>query len=250
MRRFVPVLAGMTMLLAGLPGGSAAAAPAEGAPSGSTSAVLLRKVVPLQPGAPMIDQHSSSLPYRGSYCTLNFVFTDERAQKVGSRRVRSTYIGTSANCTSRVGQRVAAPEIGTFGTVVFRDYGGAQFALIRVDPSKLRYVSKVVRGYGAAPSGYTTSEETSAGDPLLTHGYPMAGTGPSGVTRTGVLVSDTATGYHSTIQPSILDRGSPVVSVLDGKAFGISNEMYYPTGHSTIEGLLRLLEKSGLHVTL
>lgn len=250
MRRLVLAVVGMTMLLTAVPGGSAAAAPTEGARSGSTWAALLPGEAPLQPGAPMIDRHSSSAPYHGSYCTLNFVFEDERARKVGSRRVRSTYIGTSANCTSTVGQRVEAPQIGTFGTVVFRDYGYAQFALIRVDPSKLRYVSRVVRGYGAAPRGYTTSDETSAGDPLLTHGYPMAGTGPSGVTRTGVLVGDTSTGYHSTVQPSILDRGSPVISVRDGKALGISNEMYYPTGHRTIEGLLGLLEASGLHVTL
>ncbi len=217
--------------------------PAAGGSAGSASAAVTSVDVPLQPGAPVID-NSGNL-YRGTYCTLNFVFKDKAATNP------KTYIGTSSNCFRGVGVRVSAPQIGSFGTIVFWDNRlHPQFALIRIDTAKLKYVSRVMRGYSAAPSGYTTSAQTNTGDPLVTHGWPAAGTGPSGVTRTGVLAGDTSTMWGSTIQPVILDRGSPVMRVLDGKALGISNELAWPFNHATIEGILTSLKKAGFNVTI
>lgn len=207
--------------------------------------------VPLQPGAPLVDQQHSL--FEGTYCTLNFVFEDMPMPPTPQRPnppPPKTYIGTSANCTTHVGQRAMSPQIGLFGTVVFRDYSYPHFAMIAIDSDKLRYVSTVMRGYGRSPTGYTTSDETNAGDPLVTHGWPAGGTGPSGVTRYGVLAGDTPEGYTSTVQPTMLDRGSPVMRVLDGKALGISNELYWPVAQRTVEGLLDLVGNAGFDVTL
>ena len=225
MSRVLVLAAMMTMLVTGVPGGSAAGA--------------ARADVPIQPGAPIISRDYST----PSYCTMNFVLADT------ATRSRRTYIGASATCFSAVGARAEAPGIGAFGTVVFRQYGSGHFALIRVDDDKLRYVSKVMRGYGKAPTGYTRSGETHEGDPLVTHGHACATTAP-GVTRYGVLARDTPTSYTSAMQPHIQDIGSPVVRLSDGKALGISNEVYYPIGHATVEGIIEMLANAGFSVTL
>jgi hypothetical protein len=124
--------------------------------------------------------------------------------------------------------------------------------LIEIDTDKLKYVSRVMRGYGAAPRGYTTSGRTSAGDVLVTHGWPE-GDREAGVTRYGLLASDDSSVHFSTVRATpILDRGSPVISVTDGKALGISTEYWgWPWPHSpTIEHVLGLLKDAGFNVTL
>lgn len=244
MRRLLCGVAVTAVLIVGVPG--------------SASAAAIPGYAPLQPGAPIVDQSSDPfLP--GAYCALNFVFTDKHETQVGDRRVRRTYIGTSPRCVTGVGQRVAAPGIGAFGTVVFSDgVATGSFALVEIDEGKLRYVSRVMRGYGEAPRGYTTSTTTKPGERLITHGYPYgASTWAAGVTRLGVLVDDDATRYRSAMQPDIQDRGSPVVTA-DGRAVGTSDEylwtMWPPvaaySGHQTIEGVLRRLARAGFDVTL
>ncbi len=225
---------------------------------------------PIQPGAPLLDNvginspafaqvglnspaalsmyatyvlRAWGVPYQG-YCTLNFVFKDK------AKKNASQYIGASSNCFGwgGVGQRAKAPGIGEFGTVVFNDVH-TQFVLIRIDTAKLKYVSRVMRGYGAAPRGYTTSAKAKPGDLVITHGYPAGGTGPSGVTRVGVLEDSGHDGYYAVTTP-ILDRGSPVVRVSDGKAVGVSTELFWPLGQRTIEGILSSLRRAGFDVTL
>jgi hypothetical protein len=232
-------------------------------PSGRPASALLTKDVPIQPGAPMIAEGSY---FQGAFCTLNFVFKDKK------KKNPKTYIGTADGCTSGVAR---SPEIGAFGTVVYTQdestepapypYGlgdttGARFALIQIDRNKLKYVSRVVRGFGAPPSGYTTSRTTNAGDPLITHGYPAFGAVHQAVTRFGVLGGDTSTRYWSSIQPNIQDRGSPVIRA-DGMAVGMSDEessfwaTWLPESppiarFPTVEGLLRQLRSAGFNVTL
>ena len=226
--------------------------PSERPPAGSASAATLPTDVPLQPGAPMI---AAGAYFRGSVCTLNFVFKDK------AKETPETYIG-AGGCAGGAGTRASAPQVGAFGTVVHRnDRSAGDFALIRIDRDKLKYVSRVMRGFGAAPTGYTTSGETNAGDLLVTHGYPYApGQDAQGVTRTGLLGNDTSTRYWSSVQPNIQDSGSPVIRA-DGKAVGISDEMtsfwgtWLPKAppmstFPTIEGLLLELRSHGFNVTL
>ena len=234
-------------------------------PAGRPASALLTEDVPIQPGAPMIDADNWGGGSGVSFCTLNFVFKDR------AKKNPKTYIGAPAFCTGQVGDRARSPEVGAFGTVVYRDPemwrmdGGpaidsaAHFALIRIDRNKLKYVSRVVRGFGAAPSGYTRSGTTNAGDLLITHGYPYDASAQA-VTRFGLLAGDTSTRYWSSIQPNIQDRGSPVVRA-DGKAVGISDEARAVWGASvpgappvarfpTIQGLLKQLRSAGFNITL
>ncbi len=232
-------------------------------PSGRPASADALGNVPLQPGAPMIDSGSYM---QGSLCTLNFVFKDK------AKKDPKTYIGTSSSCTY-FGQRVQAPKIGTFGTVVFTaeshdpsitdGHSSVGFALIEIDPSKLKYVSRVVRGFGSAPKGYTTSRKTSTGDPLITHGYPVWAVSPAqAVTRVGVLGNDNSARYWSSIQPNIQDKGAPVIRA-DGMAVGMSAEetsfwgTWLPEAppiarYQTVEGLLKELRSAsaGFNVTL
>jgi hypothetical protein len=223
-------------------------------PSGRPASAVLPKDVPIQPGAPMIDSTSY---LQGSFCTLNFVFKDK------AKKNAKTYIGTAKYCTAHVRERARSPEVGAFGTVVYRDESdsAANFALIQIDRNKLKYVSRVVRGFGAAPTGYTTSGKTNPGDPLISHGYPVwALHGTQAVTRVGALGDDTSTRYWSSMQPNIQDRGSPVIRA-DGKAVGVSDEQtsfwgtWLPEAppvsrYPTIEGLLKHLRSAGFNVTL
>lgn len=215
------------------------------------ASAIVPTFVAIQPGAPMIDPWSYLV---GSYCTMNFVFKDK------AKKNPKTYIGTSNACTKGVGSRARSPEVGAFGTVVYESSGVGGFALIQIDRSKLKHVSRVLRGFGA-PTGYTTSRTTNRGDPLITHGYPLWAThAAQAVTRFGVLGDDSPTHYWSSIQPNIQDKGSPVIRA-DGKAVGISNETpsFWGTwlpeapplaGYLTIEGVLMLLRSAGFNVTI
>jgi hypothetical protein len=230
-------------------GHAAGHSPADSASVANASATSSFGDVPLQPGAPIIDQ-SGLAAYTDAYCTLNFVFRDrDEGQREEERR---TYIGTSGHCAPGVGQEVAAPQIGFFGTVVFRVFWepnqANDFALIEVRRDKLGYVSPVMRGYGAAPSGYTTSDQTNAGDLLVTHGWP-AGVDTGATTRYGALALDYPTHYYS-VEPIVLDTGAPVVRLLDGKAVGISNEIGVTVAGLTVEHIFVLLQNSGFDVTL
>lgn len=220
-------------------------------PASSSATADLTGNVAIQPGAPMFDPGG----YVSTYCTMNFVFKDK------ARKNPRTYVGASNYCTRGIGSRASAPEIWEFGTVVFESMGAGGFALIRIDKGMLKHVSRVMRGLGSAPSGYTTSGETSAGDVLVTHGYPYGAAHPAaGVTRTGLLGEDTATRYWSSIQPNIQEKGSPVMRV-DGKAVGISDELTSFWGvwapqtpplarYLTVERILKLLRSAGFNVTL
>lgn len=95
---------------------------------------------------------------------MNFVFKDR------VKKNANYYIGTAKYCTTDVPSRARSPQVGSFGTVVYRGASAADFALIQIDRNKLKYVSRVVRGFGAAPTGYTTSRKTTAGDAVVTHG--------------------------------------------------------------------------------
>ncbi|HVE93155.1 MAG TPA: hypothetical protein VNE62_12780 [Actinomycetota bacterium] len=232
----------------------AAAVTLVAAPWNTPASAVLPGDVPIQPGAPMMDPRGL---YVGgdNFCTLNFVFTEQAPNP-------RTYIGAASSCASHVGERARSPELGAFGTVVYEEEQIAVgFALIEIDRDKLQHVSRVVRGFGAAPTGYTTSHGTTAGDPLVTHGYPYASQhGAQAVTRVGVLGGDTETHYWSSIQPNIQETGSPVVR-LDGKAVGISNELsafwgtWLPEAppvaqFPTVEGILSSRRSAGFNVTL
>jgi hypothetical protein len=233
--------------------------------SGRPAAAVLPKDVPIQPGAPMIDSGSY---FEGSLCTMNFVFKDK------AKKNAKTYIASATSCAGTVGRRAISPQVGAFGTVVYSDESDgaadqylvlgeevSRFALIQIDESKLKYVSRVVRGFGAAPKGYTTRRTTKVGDPLVTHGYPYGAVrGAQAVTRVGVLGDDSSTRYWASIQPNIQDYGSPVIRA-DGKAVGMSDEVtsfwgtWLPEAppfsrFPTVEGLLKKLKSAGFNVTL
>lgn len=193
--------------------------------------------MPIQPGAPVKIYPGDAYPavVRDSpfgVCTLNFVFRGRELGSSGERaRKVHTYIGGAGHCLRRVGQRVAAPAIGEFGTVAFRLSCRLEacegrpreddFGLIRVDEDKLHLVSPTMRALGKPPTGFTNSDETETGDLLLAHGqgapYTLA---EPGRTQVGVLEDDNSLGFGSTLQGN-LHSGSPVVRLSDGKAVGI-----------------------------
>jgi hypothetical protein len=242
---------------------------------------------PIQPGAPKYVHGGTfavspwtdpplSDTLHADVCTMNFVFKDTRPK---GRRA-NTYIGAAGHCALAVGMRDSAPEIGEFGTVVFQRMCNApatptlcpeggpvtdDFSLIRVDSDKLPLVSPVMRGVGAAPSGFTTSDETAAGDVLTTSGWgiPFA-TLPATRTLNTVLVSDDDEHYAMPF-PGTTHSGSPVIRASDGKAVGILTthiplveDLPAPlpgdagvlVGGSTVEHILALLTESGFNVRL
>ena len=224
-------------------------------PMESASAALGGDVA-IQPGAPLVmgtnypifaGQAGPAAP--PGHCTLNFVF--KRTVIINKVFATKKYIGTAGECVA-VGQRAKSPTIGEFGTVVFRQSNAnGPFGLIEIDADKGAHVSSVVRGWGSAPTGHTTSAQTNPNDRIFGHGFPVGLLGDIGVSRHGVLtnlagatVEDTATGYVPA-EPLFVDRGSPVIHVATGKALGMSNEYYWPVSGMTVEGILNLLHANG-----
>lgn len=279
MKRFLFVA--LAMLVVGAPMVVAA-------PPGKAAPDLLDQSYyqPIQPGAPVKIYPSDAYPavVRDSpfgVCTLNFVFRGRelgRPTEAHPAKVH-TYIGDAGHCLRSVGQRVAAPGVGEFGTVAFRLSCRLEpkdetcdgrpreddFGLIRVDEDKLHLVSPIMRGLGKPPTGFTTSNETATGDLLLAHGQgaPYTLVEP-GRTQVGVLEDDTSRGFGSTLQGN-LHSGSPVVRLSDGKALGIYAVPKSPSvlqatggvpgsevllGGPTVEHILDLLAEARFRVQL
>ncbi len=109
----------------------------------------------VRPGAAMTS------PYG---CTFNFVFEDDAA---------NYYVGTAGHCTDRVGQRVSASGVGSFGSVVFRRSDGVHdFSLIRVDDAARSRVSPALCGWGG-PIGVDPGSKMTR-DVLLEYGWGVA----------------------------------------------------------------------------
>src|SRR5688572_14326238 len=123
----------------------------------------------IQPGAPVkiYPGEAYSPELRDSpfgVCTLNFVFRGREAKPAGQRASGKvhTYIGDAGHCLRAVGQRVASPEIGEFGTVAFRLSCRLEpcegrpreddFGLIRIDEDKVHLVNPAMRGFGQPPT--------------------------------------------------------------------------------------------------
>lgn len=226
---------------------------------------------PIHPGAPVQIYPGPAYPEAlretpFGVCTLNFVFRGrERAHPQPRQRKHvHTYIGTAGHCmqSRAIGQRVAAPDVGEFGTLAFRTYCGTpncdgrpftdDFALIRVDADKLHWVSPVVPVIGTAPSGFTTSEETSAGDVLLVPGQGVPFSIAGGSTWASVLEDDDSVAYTATPQGTGGHSGGPVVRLSDGKALGVLIGGDPPdiwTG-ATVERILTLLAEARFEVGL
>lgn len=182
----------------------------------STPAVALDR--PIQPGARM------TVP---AGCTLNFVFAD----------IAHRYIGTAGHCTHAVGERVSSPDVGPFGTVVFRrDSGSDDFALIRIDGQLADMVSPEVRSF-QGPRGVISHVETAPGDLLGLHGHGMVfGTAPQTRSRIGVLASASDRRYLAELPAIFGDSGGPLLHLRTGKALGIVSGVAPTVPPSTVLG--------------
>ena len=155
---------------------------------------------PLAPGAPM------SAP---NACTLGFVFTD------GDR----LYLSTAAHCTTATGNRVEAPGVGPFGSVVLRR-SEDDIAFIRVDQDKEHLVEPVVQGRGA-PTGVAISGQTGLGDELVLTGQGIGvSTMAETRSRPGVLITQDERRFTADAPAIFGDSGGPVIHVPTGRALG------------------------------
>jgi hypothetical protein len=204
----------------------------------------------IQPGAPIIA--GSSL------CTLNWIY-DGTAGQSGN-----VFAGTARHCVTGVGQLVALDESGAtpgpFGSVAFMS-PNLDYALIRVDPSRIGEVSAAMRGHPNIPQGVSTTATAQIGDTMQFSGYGV-GVSLTNITReqrTGILgYNDGQQQYvYGVITPG--DSGGPVGDVTDGnKAFGIVDTVGVALtpvpqageGGVSLEGLLADAASSGFTVAL
>jgi hypothetical protein len=208
------------------------AVPLPGEPWDETDAVTPGEACGgLRPGAPL-----------SNGCTMNFVFTDGA----------SLYIGTAGHCTGSIGQRMSAPGVGAFGSVVYRLDGGIgnDFGLIRVDADKVAQVNPQLCVWG----GPTGAEAVGgAGNVLLHYGWGFV-TSASPVTRARAHAAsawdaDSAEwwGFGS---PG--DSGSPLVDH-DGNAYAILTHGLTPVASPVLYGtniqrILGLTADAGFHL--
>lgn len=153
-------------------------------------------------------------------CTFNFLYHD------GAR----AYVGTAAHCTESIGERVATPGLGTFGTVVYdsdRTLGAnaaLDFTLIRIDDDKVRHAHPAMFGHHA-PTGIALPHDLVQGEPLSLHGHGvLLGQTDASRARGGVLVSATDTTYRADLPAVYGDSGAPLVETETGLAVGIISQ--------------------------
>lgn len=142
-------------------------------------------------------------------CTYSFVLEDAAG---------ALYIGTAGHCVSRVGQRVATPGVGTFGTVLTRWALNVDYALIKIDDDKRAFVNPTLCAWGG-PVGADPGDRPRF-DVLLEYGWGFA-TSATPQTRTRVLLEAQNTGNEIAWigVGSGGDSGGPIVSV-EGYAVG------------------------------
>lgn len=172
---------------------------------------------------------------RTSNCTLSWVLdgapppaSQPTAQGADGDAV---YFTIAAHCLD-LGDRVASPGFGSFGTAVY-DNDSLDLALVQVDDDVEASVVPRVKGHGETPTGYTTSSGYETGDTVLHSGYG-AGASPTPETRenrAGVLVEDPDDpwGWKAVTPVSFGDSGGPVIYGANGSALGIVNVLPAPT---------------------
>jgi hypothetical protein len=199
----------------------------------------------IQPGA--------MLQTEAGQCTLNFVY-DGLGRNAGK-----VYIGTAAHCGDKVGQEARDVDDKPFGAFAFiadADDAAFDYAFIEVAPEHLPRVDPALKGHPELPKGFTTPEETEAGDLIQMSGYGL-GFGETQTTqeqRQTVLQSDDAD-IFTLSGPSVNgDSGGPFVHIPTGKALGLVSQ--YGFTHlatdvgPTIEGVLAKAAKAGFPVSL
>lgn len=199
----------------------------------------------LQPGA--------MLQTDAGQCTLNFVF-DGAAGNAGK-----VYIGTAAHCGEKVGQEARDVDDQPFGQFAFladADDAAFDYAFIEIAAEHLSRVDPAMKGHPQYPTGFTTPEETEAGDPIQMSGYGV-GFGATQYTqenRQTYLQSDDAD-IFTLSGPSVNgDSGGPFVHIPTGKALGLVSQYGFAYGATdvgpTIQGVLDKAAKAGFPVTL
>ena len=199
----------------------------------------------IQPGA--------MLQTDAGQCTLNFVF-DGLGRNAGK-----VYIGTAAHCGEKVGQDARDIDDQPFGQFAFiADAGDAAFdyAFIEVAPEHLGRVDPALKGHPDLPKGFTTPDETEAGDLVQMSGYGLGfgETQPTQEMRQTVLQSDDAD-IFTLSGPSVNgDSGGPFVHIPTGKALGLVSQYGFTYAATdvgpTIEGVLAKAAKAGFPVSL
>lgn len=153
-------------------------------------------------------------------CTFNFLFHDGAI----------AYVGTAAHCTESVGDRVATPGVGRFGTVVYdsdRDFDAdplLDFTLVRIDDDKIRLAHPAMFGVHA-PTGLALAHDLNQGEALTLHGHGvLVGETEASRLRGGVLVTATQTHYKADLPAVYGDSGAPLVETETGRAVGIISQ--------------------------
>ena len=200
---------------------------------------------PIQPGA--------MLQTDGGQCTLNFVF-DGLGRNAGK-----VYIGTAAHCGEKVGQDARDIDDQPFGQFAFiadADDAAFDYAFIEVAPEHLGRVDPALKGHPELPKGFTTPDETEAGDMIQMSGYGLGfgETQPTQESRQTILQSDDAD-IFTLSGPSVNgDSGGPFVHIPTGKALGLVSQYGFFHGSTdvgpTIEGVLAKAAKAGFPVSL
>ena len=200
---------------------------------------------PIQPGA-MLQTESGQ-------CTLNFVF-DGLGRNAGK-----VYVGTAAHCGDQVGQDARDVDDQPFGQFAFiadADDTAFDYAFIEVAPEHVSRVDPALKGHPELPTGFTTPEETEAGDMIQMSGYGVGfgETQPTQEQRQTVLQSDDDQ-IFTLSGPSVNgDSGGPFVHIPTGKALGVVSQYGFAYGSTdvgpTIQGVLAKAAKAGFPVSL
>lgn len=189
-------------------------------------------------------------------CTAGFLFVDPVSQ--------AYYLSTAAHCTDSVdgttedgtGTRVALPNMGDIGTVVFDSDGptpsgeviserGVDFSLVLLDPD-INLIANPQMISFEGPTGFSDCSEARAGDLIGLYGHGQI-FGPAGTNgRQGGFLQCNDGRYASVLPSFFGDSGSPVLLIASGRAMGIATSGADGTTHGpTLPLIFSELAKAG-----
>jgi Tol biopolymer transport system component len=175
---------------------------------------------PIQPGAALLEEGPTGT------ASLNFVFRDPTTGDL--------YVGTAAHAVRpfSLGSRMSNDALGEYGTLVYSregifDFSKQDFALIRIDRDKHRFVDPAVRHWGG-PTAVAPATHLTPGLPVFQYGQAafLRHTQPTrtkpGIYQKTILDDFGFIGWYLESRHGYGgDSGSPVLYGPDGQALGV-----------------------------
>lgn len=206
-------------------------------------------LTPVHAGAAATVQPGDAIYTSAGQCTLGFLVDGDGGP----------YFLTAAHCVEKNHEQVRlgssnGPVVGTVAALGNPNASATDWALIRVEPTRVNQISAVVRGH-TAPTGVAYESQTNTGDVLehSGHGIPWSVAAPLRERRIGILAGDDEDEWWSVGLDTFGDSGGPVIHSRTGRGLGLVSRLCLGGCTSegpTVAGIIPQAAAVGYQITL